>query len=193
MIQIDTLKTGKRIFNPNEEDANQGDGVYDLTLSSISYENVTLRFTSTYLVPEDYQMRPDLISRETLGDGSLVGSLMKANSISNPFAIDSKILLMIPSQSDIENTFYKKNEISKSQPDQASIQTSFRKSQQNKVFEVSGSRKAFLEAQRKSKSPVASPIPPNMLQPGQNPTVIESGSIFLGPDAGGGSNQPSNV
>jgi len=191
MIQIDVLNRGKRIFNPIEEDARQGDGVYDLTASSISYEDVTLRFTSTYLVPEDLQMRPDLITRDSMGSDQMVGSLMKANSISNPFAIGSDILLLIPNESDIENTFFKKQEIQKSQPSSPAVQNSFRKSQQNKVFEVSSSRKAFLEAQRKSKSP-SSPLPPNMLQPGQTTITIENGSIFLGNDSGGGSNLPSN-
>lgn len=192
MIQIDVLNKGKRIFNPIEEDARQGDGIYDLTVSSISYENVTLRFSSTYLVPEDFQMRPDLITRETLGEDSLVGSLMKANSISNPFAIGSDIFMLIPNQGDIENTFFKKQENEKSQPSSPTVQNAFRRSQQNKVFEVSGSRQAFLEAQRKSKSP-ASPLPPNILQPGQSTVTTQNGSIFLGNDSGGGSNLPSNV
>jgi hypothetical protein len=191
MIQIDVLNRGKRIFNPIEEDARLADGIYDLTVSSISYENVTLRFTSTYLVPEDYQMRPDLISRATLGSDALVGSLMKSNSISNPFAIGSDILLLVPNESDVENTFFKKQEIQKSQSNSPSIQNTFRKSQQNKVFEVSSSRKAFLEAQRKAKSPAA-PLPPNMLQPGQTTVTTQNGSIFLGNDTGGGSNLPSN-
>jgi hypothetical protein len=192
MIRIDTLNKGKRIFNPIEEDARQGDGIYDLTVSSISYENVTLRFTSTYLVPEDFQMRPYLIVRDSLGDDSMIGSLMKANSISNPFAISSDILLLIPNQSDIENTFFKKQQLNSAESSSPSPQNSFRKSQQNKVFEVSSSRKAFLEAQRKSKSP-ASPLPPNVLQPGQSTFTTQNGAIFFGDNAGGGSNLSSNV
>jgi hypothetical protein len=193
MLKIDTLQKGKRIFNPVQEDSSKGDGIYDLTLSSITYENVNLRFTNTYLVPDDYRMRIDLISRDTLGDSASSGSLMKANSISNPFAIDTKFLLLIPNKGDIEFTFEKKNNKDKSSLSAPNTANDFRKVQQNKVFETSPSRRAFVESQNKANSPAAMQLPPNILQPGQNQVTIESGAIFLGRDAGGGSNQPISL
>lgn len=190
MLKIDTIQLGKRIFNPIDSDARQGDGVYDLTLSSISYQNAPFRFTGTYLVPDDYRMRPDLIARDTIGDSSQLGSLLKANSISNPFAIDTKFLLLIPNKADIDYSFEIKNKKDQNNLQSPNNANSFRKSQQNKVFETSNSRKAFIEAQNKAKSAAVSPLPPNILQPGQSSVTIESGAIFLGRDSGGGSNQP---
>ena len=186
MLKIDTISTGKRIFNPNQENQREGDGVYDLTIASMTFENVTLRFNDTYLVPDDYRMRPDLIARDTMGDISKLGSLLKVNSISNPFAIDTRFLLLIPNAGDIEYSFQVKNQRDQNKTDVPNNANNFRKIQQNKVFEVSTSRKAFIETQNKSKSPTAMALPPNVLQPGQTAVTVEQQSIILGRDSGGG-------
>jgi hypothetical protein len=193
MLRIDTLQKGKRIFNPNQGEQREADGIYDLTIGSMTFENVTLRFTDTYLVPDDYRMRPDLIARDTMGDISKLGSLLKVNSISNPFAIDTRFLLLVPNAGDIDYSFQKKNERDQNKKDIPNNANNFRKIQQNKVFEVSTSRKAFIETQNKSKSPTAMALPPNVLQPGQTPVTVESGAIFLGRDSGGGANQQALI
>ena len=159
----------------------------------MTFENVTLRFNDTYLVPDDYRMRPDLIARDTMGDISKLGSLLKVNSISNPFAIDTRFLLLIPNASDIDYSFQVKNQRDQNKVDVPNNANNFRKIQQNKVFETSTSRKAFIETQNKSKSPTAMALPPNVLQPGQTSVTVTQQSIVLGGDSAGGANRQALV
>ena len=96
MIEIDTLSRNKTIFNPNRGLMEQGIGIWDLTKSSVSFSLINLKIQSFINLTEDAQMRPDLVALQSYGDLKYTGSLMKINSISNPFAIQTGTVFAIP-------------------------------------------------------------------------------------------------
>jgi hypothetical protein len=181
MIEIDTLSRNKNVFNPNADLQNQGIGIWDLTRSSMSFFNINVKIKQFYKVTEDAQMRPDLICLQGYGDLKRMGSLMKINGVSNPFAVNTGTMFAIPEIEGMEAAFNQKKMTLSSGNTTDNPNTAFRKSQENKAFKTSDSRKAFVEQQSKAKNPIAQPLPPNILQQGEVQTLKTSTVISLGP------------
>ena len=193
MIEIDTLSRNKTIFNPNRGLMEQGIGIWDLTKSSVSFSLINLKIQSFINLTEDAQMRPDLVSLQAYGSLSYTGSLMKINSISNPFAIQTGTVFAIPVQDRIDAAFDQKRTLLGQNNTTTNPNSTFRKSQENKAFKVSQSRKSFLEAQTGIKSPTSQAIPPNLLQEGEVQTLKTPGFISLGPSVSSAGPNPNAI
>jgi hypothetical protein len=191
MIEIDTLSRNKTIFNPNRGLMEQGIGIWDLTKSSVSFSLINLKIQSFINLTEDAQMRPDLVALQSYGDLKYTGSLMKINSISNPFAIQTGTVFAIPVQDRIDAAFDQKRTLLGQNNTTTNPNSTFRKSQENKAFKVSQSRKSFLEAQTGIKSPTSQAIPPNLLQEGEVQTLKTPGFISLGPSVSSAGPNPN--
>jgi hypothetical protein len=191
MIEIDTLSRNKTIFNPNRGLMEQGIGIWDLTKSSVSFSLINLKIQSFINLTEDAQMRPDLVSLQAYGSLSYTGSLMKINSISNPFAIQTGTVFAIPVQDRIDAAFDQKRTLLGQNNTTTNPNSTFRKSQENKAFKVSQSRKSFLEAQAGIKSPTSQALPPNLLQEGEVQTLKTPGFISLGPSVSSAGPNPN--
>jgi hypothetical protein len=194
LLLIDTISKNKAIFNPSPDLDSNKYGIWDLTRPSITYDGVNVKISEVFIVGEDYQMRPDLIAAIKLGDHSKMGSLLKLNNISNPFAIDSTRILMLPTSSTIDNTFNvkkSKNQAAASSNTSTNANQVFRNNQEQKKFKVSDGRKKFLASKIKN-SPEMS-LPPNIMQPSQRTVIKQDGFLIFAPDSGGGGlNKPSN-
>jgi hypothetical protein len=193
MIEIDTLSRNKTIFNPNRGLMEQGIGIWDLTKSSVSFSLINLKIQSFINLTEDAQMRPDLVALQSYGDLKYTGSLMKINSISNPFAIQTGTVFAIPVQDRIDAAFDQKRTLLGQNNTTTNPNSTFRKSQENKAFKVSQSRKSFLEAQTGIKSPTSQAIPPNLLQEGEVQTLKTPGFISLGPSVSSAGPNPNAI
>lgn len=193
MIEIDTLSRNKTIFNPNRDLMEQGIGIWDLTKSSVSFSLINLKIQSFINLTEDAQMRPDLVSLQAYGSLSYTGSLMKINSISNPFAIQTGTVFAIPVQDRIDAAFDQKRTLLGQNNTTTNPNSTFRKSQENKAFKVSQSRKNFLEAQTGIKSPTSQALPPNLLQEGEVQTLKTPGFISLGPSVSSAGPNPNAI
>lgn len=183
MLDIDTITRNKNIFNPDKDLMNQGIGIWDLTRSSVSFSMINLKISKFYTLTEDTQMRPDLVAQQAYGNLANTGSLMKVNGISNPFAIRTGTLFAIPSQERLDAAFDQKQTLLKQSNTTTNPNTSFRKAQEGKTFQVSESRKKFVEAQNKAKNPVQQALPPNVLQEGESQTIKSNDFILLGASA----------
>jgi hypothetical protein len=71
--------------------------------------------------------------------------------------------------------------------------TAFRKSQENKAFKTSDSRKNFIEQQSKAKNPISEPLPPNLLQDGEVQTLKTPSVIALGPSTSAAGPNPNGL
>jgi hypothetical protein len=184
---IDTITQNKSVFNPQTDlNATGTYGIWDLTKASITYDNLPVSVASFFIVTEYYQMRPDLIAAIKLGDPGRVGSLLKFNSIGNPFALKEGVALAIPDTATVSETF----RVKKLQDQTINSNTNtnpnsvFKKNQEQKKFKVSEGRKKFLQDKIKNKPELN--IPPNVLQPGEKTIIRERGYFVFAPDAGGG-------
>ena len=192
---IDTISRNKTIFNPNPTRDSSGFGIWNLTESSVNYTS-GMSLDDFFVVTEYYQMRPDLIAAIKYGDHGMVGSLLKFNNISNPFAIMEGNVLLIPSSKSIEDSFTTRKKLSQAQAlasnnTNTNQNTQFKKNQESKKFKVSDARRKFLEQKVKNQPNIV--LPPNVLQPDEKTIMKHDGYLIFAPSAGGGGfNKPIN-
>jgi hypothetical protein len=193
-LLIDTLSKNKEIFNVNTAAEGSAYGIWDLTRSSVSYLQNNMEIDTLYIVTEYYQMRPDIIASMKYGDAGKMGSLLKFNNISNPFAINTGAFLIVPTLKSIEDTFNLKklmNQESGTSNTNTNPNEVFKKNQEQKKFKVSEGRKNFLDAKVKNQPSLI--ISPNITQPNAKSIEKKNGYLIFAPDAGGGgANLPVN-
>jgi len=182
MLGIDTLSQNKNIFNPDSEQQQRNYGIWDIARSSISYVGVDVKFKKYFVTKDDYQMRPDLMAYQIYGDMAYTGTLLKINSISNPFAIDVGEVFAAPTTKSIDSMFSTKASLLKKDESNNNPNSQFRKSQEQRKFKVSDSRKDFLDKRLKAKNPTPQILPPNVMQEGERQTVRTNSVIGLAPD-----------
>jgi len=190
MLNIDTNQKNKKIFNPN---GSSSYGIWNITKSSILVKSGNVRYKELYIIRQDEEMRPDLIAYKKFGDQGMVGSLMKLNGFSNPFAIDVGDLFYIPTSDSFDNIFNAKKDLNKLNNEESGASSNknalFRKNQRSKKFSSSAGREkylAFINNGGKGNNGlrnVTTNLPPNILEDGERPVVTKSGLIFFGPDA----------
>lgn len=186
-LNIDTLLENKSVFNPNSEETGSNYGIWDLTQASITFENVNSQLKTFVVVSEYFQMRPDLISLLNFGDQGKVGSLLKYNGISNPFAIKEGDVLLIPTQETVQEMFTAKKNKQQALPNSNTNKNPnqvFKNNQEQKKFKVSEGRKKFLDEKIKNKPEMI--LPPNVSQPSEVPFIRKDGFFIFAPNAGGG-------
>jgi hypothetical protein len=153
----------------------------------MTYNNVSVQIKTFFAVTEYYQMRPDIIAAIKLGDQGMVGSLLKFNSVSNPFAVKEGTVFAIPEASTVQESFRTKqikDQTAVSSNTNTNPNNVFKKNQEQKKFKVSEGRKKYLQDKVKNKP--AMDLPPNVLQPGEKVIDKKNGFFIFAPDAGGG-------
>lgn len=192
---IDTISKNKSVFNPDPTLDAETYGIWNLTQASVNYSG-GMSLDDYFVVTEYYQMRPDLVAAIKYGDHGKVGSLLKFNAISNPFAIKEGNVLLIPNEKSIDDSFNTQKILSESQAQSDSNtntnqNTVFKKNQESKKFKVSDARRKFLEQKVKNQPNIV--LPPNVLQPDEKTIMKKDGFLVFAPSAGGGGfNKPIN-
>ena len=192
---IYTISNNKSIFNPDPLSTDKSFGIWNLTQSSVNYTS-GMKLDDFMVVTEYYQMRPDLIAAIKYGDHGRVGSLLKFNSISNPFAVMEGNVLLIPNEKSIGESFDAKKLLNQSQAlsnnnTNTNQNTVFKKNQEQKKFKVSDARRKFLEQKVKNQPNII--LPPNVLQPDEKTILKQNGFLVFAPSAGGGGfNKPTS-
>jgi len=191
-LNIDVLFENKKVFNPDSKLMNANQGIWNLTNSSLSYDNVRVQVSGVYYVTEDDQMRPDLIAYYRYSKQERMGSLLKFNGYSNPFSLDTGQVLYLPLEKSITDGFDSRKNLEKKGNTNSSPASAFKKAQESKIFKPSEGRKKYVENKIKNKP--AQILPPNMTQSGEQTVIRKDGKIIFAPSSGGGgNNKPSNL
>jgi len=191
MLSLDTLYRNKTIFNPNRDLQSNGVGIWDLTTGSMDFRNINMKINRYFLVREEFQMRPDQLAFQVFGDLSYTGSLMKINSISNPFALKEGELIVVALQERIEASFTSRQATILKSNNTQNPNQEFRNIQEQKKFKISNSRQKFLEQRAKAKNAPQQILPPNFTQPGERQTVRTEVVIGLAPDVSNATANPA--
>ena len=156
-------------------DQNTQEEYFDLSAPSFEY-NGDYGVKAIHYVTHDQAGRIDLISNRYFGSGQYIDAICILNNISNPFSIEEGDVLIIPNVSTNENSIYFRPKLAKT-PDKIQSQyiNTDRMSQKDK------SRIDRLAAKGSGKEgAVRTPLPPNVLQPGQKSKKMKDGEILLG-------------
>ena len=174
MLAIDIIESKSLRTNPNTKVK-----YLDLVTSSWDTKRITYSLRSIAIVTDETQMRPDLVSLSYMGDQSGLGTLLKLNNISNPLSVATGEVLAVPGQTMVKDLFDSGQTIT----NQKQKAKSFRKELQEKISQVSKERLEYLNSKNISNL-ADTPLPPNLLQDGQQQILVEGGKLLFGPDIG---------
>jgi len=155
-------------------DEKTGEQYYDLTAPSFKYK-AELGVKALHYVTIDQVGRVDKISQLYFGVGEYVDAICVINNVFNPFSIQEGDILVIPNLNQLDQVYRRPNPASRPTPSLEQYVNTDRQSTQDQSRIQRLTQKA-----KTKKSGVAAPIPPNMLQQGQEAKVFEGGKIKLG-------------
>lgn len=174
MLTIDIIND-----KPFFTNADTGERFLDLLTPSWVARSVNYSIKAIAFVTDETKMRPDLVSMQYMGDASRLGTLLKLNNISNPLSVDYGEVLLVPGDQMVTDLFQSGKAVS-SQRQKA---RSFRKELQDKISQVSKDRLEYLNAKNVSNLAEV-PLPPNLLQEGEQQILVTEGRLIFGPDIG---------
>jgi hypothetical protein len=174
MLGIDIIESKPFFTNPKTQ-------IQSLDLVSPSWDTKRIQYSlrSIAIVTEETEMRPDLVAMSYMGDQGGLGTLLKLNNISNPISLQSGEVLAVPGQTMVSDLFNSGRSIT----NQKQKARSFRKELQEKISQVSKERLEYLNSKNISNL-ADTPLPPNLLQEGQQQILVEGGKLLFGPDIG---------
>lgn len=151
-----------------------GESYYDLTAPCFVYDP-DLGLKSLHYVMPDQVGRIDKISEIYFGNTEYIDAICVVNNIFNPFSLQEGDILVIPNISRPDQLYQRPQTAARTELPQKPYTINSQISQKDE------SRLQRLRDKAKGrKSKVATPLPPNMLQNGQNAKTFEDGLIKLG-------------
>lgn len=174
MLAIDIIESKPFVTNPNTKIR-----ALDLLTPAWNPKRITYSLRSIAVVTDETEMRPDLVSLSYMGDQGSLGTLLKLNNISNPLSVASGEVLAVPGQTMVNDLFNSGRSVT----NQKQKAKSFRKELQEKISQVSKERLEYLNSKNISNL-ADTPLPPNLLQDGQQQISVEEGKLLFGPDIG---------
>jgi hypothetical protein len=163
-----------------------GEGYWDLTAPSFIYDS-ELGVKALHYVMLDQIGRLDKISQIYFGSGEFVDAICVVNNIFNPFSVNEGDVLIIPNLSRKDLVYKRPNPASRPNATQEAYVDTGRQSEKDQ-----GRMQRLIEKAKTKKAGVKQPMPPNMLQPGQESKTYEGGKIQLGTNLPSRSTKQSN-
>ena len=151
--------------------------VTDLTEPTLKpdYSSTRFKVARTVEVTEEYAMRPDLISFWAYGVDTYADIILKANGISNPFAINEGDVLIVPDLDQFKY-FYEKPKPSKKEVE-AVKRGYIDPNRFSKPTEERLKKLQQLAESKKNGSPTITPS--NKLKPGESAVTTKSGALIF--------------
>ena len=156
----------------------------DLTYPSVRY-NYDPYVTGVVVMNEQFEMRPDLVSKNAYSNTEYWDFILKYNGVSNPFSISRDDMFLVPALDDMRD-----------QIADAGSKQIFADSVRKQYIDVSKKAKTDpklalaetkrREAQRKKAEGIgtASPnnLPPSIAEEGDREIIIKGGKVYFGPN-----------
>lgn len=151
-----------------------GEGYWDLNAPSFIYDS-DLGVKALHYVMQDQVGRIDKISFKYFGSGEFIDAICVVNNIFNPFSVSEGDILVIPNLSRKDLVYKRPNPATRPNDVQEAYVDTGRQSEKDQ------SRiQRLIEKAKTKEAGVKQPMPPNMLQPGQEAKTFNGGKIKLG-------------
>jgi|TARA_B110000908_G_C10064748_1_gene362319 hypothetical protein len=151
-----------------------GELYYDLTAPSFSYKR-ELGVKGIHYVTMDQAGRIDKIAELYFGGSQYVDAICIVNNIFNPFTVSEGDVLVIPNLDNPNLVYRRPNPATRPSVQLAQYTNTDRQSEKDQSRIQRLTQKA-----KTKKTGVKAPIPPNMLQQGQDAKIYGGGKILLG-------------
>lgn len=155
-------------------DERTGEAYLDLSAPSFRYVS-EYGIKAIHYVTQGQEARVDIISDIYFGTSEYIDAICIINNIFNPFSISEGDILVIPNLNDPDLFYQRPKTASKPNFIQAEFTDNNRQSEkdQNRI-------QRLIQKAKDKKNGVSTPVPPNVLQPGQNAKLFSNGNITLG-------------
>lgn len=163
-----------------------GEGYYDLTAPSFIYDS-DLGVKALHYVMQDQVGRIDKISQKYFGSGEFIDAICVVNNIFNPFSVNEGDILVIPNLSRKDLVYKRPNPATRPNDVQEAYVDTGRQSEKDQAR-----IQRLIEKAKTKEAGVKQPMPPNMLQPGQESKTFSGGKIQLGANLPSRSTKQSN-
>ena len=155
-------------------DDKTGQQYFDLSAPSFKYKR-ELGVKALHYVQQDQVGRVDKISEMYFGTGAYIDAICIVNNIFNPFIIQEGDILAIPKLDQLDLVYKRPNPAERPSATLAQYVDTGRQSEKDQAR-----IQRLIQKAKTKKTGVKAPIPPNMLQQGQDAKVYEGGKIKLG-------------
>lgn len=178
MVSIEALRR-KPSITVNDE------LIVDLTAPSFVF-NSPLKVTGTVMAADDVEMRPDMIAKIMYGDSNKIEHVLKLNSVSNPFSIESGQIFLKGDLTEIKSAY-----AAPLKTDQTSSQSIIdRFFDPKKLSKKDAKRLEYIKKKSASLDNASSTnLPPNFAKPGDKEMTIKDGKVIFGNDVVGSAAQ----
>lgn len=155
-------------------DERTGEFYYDLTAPSFIYDT-ELGIRALHYVLQDQAGRIDKISQIYFGNSEYIDAICIVNNIFNPFSVQEGDILVIPNLARPDLVYQRPNPASRPTPTQEFYTDTGRQSQKDQ------SRiQRLIKKAKERPNGVTTPLPPNILQQGQDVKIFKDRQIKLG-------------
>ena len=155
-------------------DERTGEFYFDLTAPSFIYD-ADFGIKALHYVMPDQAGRIDKISEIYFGSTEYIDAICVVNNIFNPFTLQEGDVLVIPNLIKPDLVYNRPNPASRP----TTPQLTYIDTERQSIEDQSRIQRLAKKAQEKPAG-VITPLPPNMLQPGESAKVFEDGKIKLG-------------
>jgi len=154
-----------------------GEILRDLTQTMFELKNRNYTSYEVYRVPEEYVMRPDLISKSVYNNSLYAEIILKYNGISNPFSIDAGDIILIPNLDAVKNNIKSPSKsIAESNADK--LRKSYKYIDPIKYPKKSKELRNFDSRQIIQAKDGA--LPPNIAEEGTSQVTYRNGRVYFG-------------
>lgn len=149
----------------------KGNEIYDLTYKSLV--DAEFEYSGSYVIPDTYEMRPDLMSYILYGNSEKFDQFLKANMISNPFSFQAGDLVFVPDSFTIESHFVSLGS------EEIDTKEAIRSQYIDPTKQPDSSSTARDIEKYKNREKLG--LPPNILEDGEKEIIVSNGKIVYGP------------
>lgn len=160
-------------YKPIVKDQSTGEDYLDLSTPIFRYNKSYI--VGVYYVTDEDEARPDLISIKYFGSPSYLDAILIFNRIYNPFSLKKGDLLLIPDVTDESSVYQRPPSYNEPNSPLKTFTDTERQSTKDK-----NRIERLKQLAKEKKNGAKTPLPPNMLQPGQNGIEAVDGAIILG-------------
>ena len=163
-----------------------GNVIRDLTKTMFDFKTNNYVNYSVYRVPNDYEMRPDLISQSVYNNTIYAEYILKYNGISNPFSIDTGDIILIPSLDTAKENTKKQGQGTDNDSDSKRIRNSYKYIDPTKAPKRDGDIEKFDQRNlgKKEVKLTDGALPPNIAQEGEEGITYRNGRVYFGEGIG---------
>lgn len=155
-----------------------GDIVKDLTKSIFDLSKETYVAVKAYTIPNEYAMRPDLVSLAVYNTTEYAEIILKYNSISNPFSLNEGDVILVPDINAVQNLL--KSEETYSNGDSL-VRNTYKYLDLSKIPVNDNSLKEFNNRNLTSiNNSTNSSLPPNIAPEGATQVTTRNGRVYFG-------------